>query len=54
MRQPDIGDRGIYKLTVSIPAKEQYGEFKDAVVVLQTKGPNPQKLRIPVAGRGKD
>src|SRR6185312_4661891 len=53
-RQPDIGDRGIYKLTVSIPAKEQYGEFKDAVVVLQTKGPNPQKLRIPVAGRGKD
>ncbi|MFO0805892.1 MAG: hypothetical protein U0791_22540 [Gemmataceae bacterium] len=52
-RQPDIGDRGVYKLKAVLPAKEQLGEIKDGVVVLETKGPNPLRLRIPVTGRGR-
>src|SRR5205823_1224908 len=43
-KQPDNGDRGSYKLKVTLPAKEQIGEIKDGVVVLQTRGPNPQRL----------
>lgn len=52
-RQPDIGDRGIYKLKATLPAKEQLGEIEDGVVVLESKGPNPLRIRIPVTGRGR-
>jgi hypothetical protein len=52
-RQPDLGDRGVYKLKAVLPAKEQLGDIKDGVVVLETKGANPLRLRIPVTGRGR-
>jgi len=52
-KQPDEGGRGAFKLKVTIPAKEQLGEIQDGVVVLEAKGPNPQRLRIPITGRGR-
>ena len=36
-----------------MPAKEQLGEILDGVVVLEAKGPNPLRLRVPVTGRGR-
>jgi len=53
LKQPDVGDRGSYKLKATIPANEQLGEIRDGVVVLEAKGPNPLRLRIPVTGRGR-
>ena len=52
-KQPDNGDRGSYKLKATLPANEQRGEIKDGVVVLEAKGPNPQRLRILVRGYGR-
>jgi hypothetical protein len=53
-KQTDNGERGSYKLRAVIPASEQLGEIRDGVVVLEAKGPNPQRMRIPVTGRGRD
>jgi hypothetical protein len=52
-KQADFGERGVYKLKATLPAKEQLGEIHDGVVVLETAGPNPLRLRIPVSGRGR-
>jgi hypothetical protein len=52
-KQPDAGERGSYKLKATLPAKEHIGEIKDGVVVLEAKGATPQRLRIPVTGRGR-
>jgi len=52
-REPNIGDRGLYSLKATLPGREQLGEIKDGVVVLEAKGPNPLRLRIPVTGRGR-
>lgn len=51
--QPDSGEQGRYKLTVTVPKdRAESGEIKDGVVVLEVPGPNPQRIRIPVKGRG--
>ena len=53
VKQPDNGERGTFRLKATIPAGEQLGEIRDGLVVLQAKGPNPLRLRIPVTGRGR-
>ncbi len=50
-KQPDRGDRGAYQLKVTVPPG-QYGSFK-GTVVLEAKGPNGQRIRIPFRGTGK-
>jgi hypothetical protein len=50
---PDRNGRGYYQITVTMPPNEQYGEITGGVVTLEVKGPGPQKVRIPVRGRGK-
>jgi hypothetical protein len=49
-RLPDRGGQGAYRLKVSIP-KGKFGGVKGEVV-LEVKGPNPQRMRIPVTGSG--
>jgi hypothetical protein len=51
-REPDRDGRGYYKVRVAVPPGKQEGEIRDGVVVLEIKGPHPQRLRIPVKGRG--
>lgn len=53
IKQPDIGERGSYKLKVTIPAKEQLGQLKDGVVVVESKGADSIRLRIPITGHGR-
>lgn len=48
-KQPARGDRGYYKLKVSVPPGQVFGATK-GVVVLEVKGPNPQRMRIPFKG----
>jgi hypothetical protein len=50
---PDNGDRGFYRLRATLPGNSQIGEIRDGVVVLESKGQIPQRLRIPVVGRGR-
>jgi hypothetical protein len=49
---PDDPDRGYYQLTVKVPPKRQYGTIVNGLVVLELKGPKPQRIRIPVTGQG--
>lgn len=49
---PDAGGRGQWQLTVRVPPNRVQGELVDGLVVLELKGPNPQRIRIPVRGRG--
>ncbi len=49
---PDAGPRGQWQLTVRVPPNRVQGELTDGLVVLELKGPNPQRVRIPVRGRG--
>ncbi|QDU20016.1 hypothetical protein [Urbifossiella limnaea] len=49
---PEGGGRGQWQLTVRVPANRVQGELTDGLVVLELKGPNPQRIRIPVRGRG--
>jgi len=49
---PDAGTRGQWQLTVRVPPNRVQGELTDGLVVLELKGPNPQRIRIPVRGRG--
>jgi hypothetical protein len=51
-RQPDRGDYGRYKMKVTIPKGELVGELTGGVVVVEAKGPTPQRIRIPVTARG--
>jgi len=51
-KEPDRGDRGYYKGTVTVPKQRHQGEMRDAVVTLEVKGPTPQRFRIPVRGQG--
>lgn len=48
-KQPARGDRGYYKLKVTVPPGQVFGATK-GVVVLEVKGPNPQRMRIPFKG----
>jgi hypothetical protein len=50
-KQPDRGGQGHYRLKIAIPPSKAYGNFK-GVVLLEVKGPNPQRLRIPFTGSG--
>lgn len=50
---PDDPDRGYYELTVQVPPKRQFGSIQNGLVVLEIKGPKPQKIRIPVTGKGE-
>jgi hypothetical protein len=49
-KQPDRGGQGHYKLFVTVPPGT-FGTLRGEVV-LEVKGPNPQKMRIPVTGSG--
>lgn len=42
-----------WPLTVTVPANQGYEPYWNGVIVLRTKGPNPQKVRIPVSGHGR-
>ncbi len=53
IKQPDLNDRGFYKLKAKLPGNEQLGDIKDGLVVLKSKGASPLRLRIPVTGRGR-
>lgn len=48
-RQPPRGDRGHYKLKVTVPGGQVFGAVK-GFVVLDVKGPSPQRMRIPFKG----
>jgi len=51
-RLPPGPDRGYYEIKVTIPPQRQFGTIDRGVVVLQIKGPRPQRVRIPVTGTG--
>ncbi|MBX9622206.1 MAG: hypothetical protein K2X82_00170 [Gemmataceae bacterium] len=48
---PDRGEKGAYRLKVTVPKNELVGELRDGLVVLEVKGPTPQRVRLPVVGR---
>jgi hypothetical protein len=50
---PDASDRGYYQLSVKVPPKQQFGAIQNGLVVLEIKGPKPQRIRIPVTGNGE-
>lgn len=50
-KQPDRGGRGHYKLKVTVEPGQAFGAF-NGVVVLEVKGPTPQRMRIPFRGAG--
>ncbi|HEX4607006.1 MAG TPA: hypothetical protein VH092_02255 [Urbifossiella sp.] len=49
---PDAGGRGQWQLTVRVPPGRVQGELADGLVILEMKGPAPQRIRVPVRGRG--
>ncbi|WP_439621417.1 hypothetical protein [Gemmata sp.] len=50
-KQPAAPDLGYYRLKVSVPANAKGGAWA-GYIVLELKGPNPQRIRIPVRGNG--
>lgn len=50
-KQAPVPDRGYYQLKVSVPAGAKAGSW-NGFVVLDLKGPNPQRIRIPIRGNG--
>ncbi|MFO0823423.1 MAG: hypothetical protein U0792_09960 [Gemmataceae bacterium] len=50
-KQPPAPDRGNYKLHVSVPPGAKSGSWS-GFVVLELKGPPPQRIRIPIKGNG--
>lgn len=50
-KQPDRGGEGHYRLLVTIPPGRFFGAVKGEAV-LAVKGPDPQKMRIPVTASG--
>ncbi|MBA4186529.1 MAG: hypothetical protein C0467_00780 [Planctomycetaceae bacterium] len=50
-KQPADPDRGHYKLKVTVPPRAKAGVWS-GFVVLELKGPNPQRIRIPIKGNG--
>ncbi len=49
---PPSSDRGYYSLKVTVPKGQQLGTW-NGVIVLELKGPTPQRIRIPVRGKGE-
>jgi hypothetical protein len=52
-KEADRNARRYYKVRVAVPKNEQFGEIAGGVIVLETKGPNPQRVRFAVRGRGE-
>lgn len=48
-KQPDRGGQGHYRLKIAVGPNQVFGQIK-GVVVLEVKGPNPQRIRIPFKG----
>lgn len=52
---PPSRDRGYYKLTIRAPGRNETKDFKfgswNGELVLEVKGPTPQRIRIPIKGR---
>lgn len=48
---PPGTDRGYHQLTVVVPPGKKAGSWSGSVV-LEAKGPNPQRIRVPVRGTG--
>jgi hypothetical protein len=48
---PPARDRGYHNLKIVVPKESKAGLWS-GVIVLETKGPNPQRIRIPVFGKG--
>jgi hypothetical protein len=47
VKQPDSDGKGRYKLVISVKGGKQFGRVRGDVV-LEVKGPTPQRIRIPV------
>jgi hypothetical protein len=52
VKKPDLGGRGYFDVQVHIPKNKQVGSIENGVIILEVKGPNPQRVRIPLKGRG--
>ncbi|MCI0701112.1 MAG: hypothetical protein L0241_08515 [Planctomycetia bacterium] len=50
---PDRGGQGYYRLHLTVPPRRQFGAISNGVVVLEVKGKNPQRMRIPITGNGE-
>lgn len=50
-KQPDSNGQGHYKLFITIPEGKVYGKVQGEVI-LEVKGPTPQRMKIPVSGSG--
>jgi hypothetical protein len=50
--QKPSGGKGQYKVHIHIPPNKQVGPITNGVVVFEIVGPNPQRIRIPLKGRG--
>jgi hypothetical protein len=48
----EVNGRGQWQLSVRVPPGRVQGEVQDGLVVLELKGPTPQRVRVPVRGRG--
>ena len=53
VKKADRGGRGVYDLKVTVPPGRQFGAILDnPIIVIESKGLNPQRIRIPVKGSG--
>ncbi len=53
VKKADRGGRGVYDLKITIPPGRQFGAILDnPMIVIEVKGPTPQRMRIPVKGSG--
>ncbi|MBY0513985.1 MAG: hypothetical protein K2P78_08760 [Gemmataceae bacterium] len=52
-RQEPFGGKGLFKVRIQVPPGKQVGQITDGVIVLEKKGPTPQRIRIPLKGRGE-
>jgi hypothetical protein len=48
---PPDPDRGFYQIKITVPPRSKAGPWS-GVVVLELKGPTPQRMRIVVKGKG--
>lgn len=49
VKQPDSGGQGHYRLKITVEKGKVFGQVK-GVVVLEVKGPTPQRIRLPFKG----
>jgi hypothetical protein len=47
----DVTDRGYFRLKVTVPPGKKSGSWS-GFIVLEMKGPKPQRIRIPIRGIG--